>query len=135
MEGMIGVFFILLQNYVDFCFLHSGTSLCLHLNPGARDLSGGDNRRFMNTYLDREEVMEKTEELFDRCSPEMFLDLEKELMKLGYIQRGSDPASAEFHHPEAGLMLDVEFDEEGEIHSYELLKTEEMEEKQREFRW
>ena len=124
---MIGVFFILLQNDVNYCFLHSGTSLCLHLNRGARDLSGGDNRQFMNTYLGREEVMEKSEELFQ--------DLEKELMKLGYIQRGSDPASAEFLHTGAGLMLDVEFDEEGEIHSYELLTTEEMKEKQREFRW
>jgi len=132
---MIGVFFILLQNDVNYCFLHSGTSLCLHLNRGARDLSGGDNRQFMNTYLGREEVMKKTEELFEKCSPEMFQDMEKELMKLGYIQRGSDPASAEFLHTGAGLMLDVEFDEEGEIHSYELLTTEEMKEKQREFRW
>ncbi|WFN34547.1 hypothetical protein L1S32_00040 [Methanogenium sp. S4BF] len=89
----------------------------------------------MHTYLGREEVMRKTEELFEQCSPESFQDMEKVLMKLGYIQRGSDPASAEFRHKEAGLMLDIEFDEEGAIHSYELLTTEEIEEKQRKFRW
>lgn len=89
----------------------------------------------MNTYLGRAEVMKETEELFEKCSPESFQDLEAELMKLGYIQRGSDPASAEFQHTAAGLMLDIEFGEEGDIHSYELLTTEEIEEKQRKFRW
>jgi len=58
-----------------------------------------------------------------------------ELLALGYIQRGSDPASAEFQHTGAGLTLDVEFDEEGDRHSYELLTTEEIDEKQRKFRW
>ncbi len=89
----------------------------------------------MHTYPGREEVKKETEDLFKKCSPESFQDMEKELMKLGYIQRGSDPASAEFQHKEAGLMLDIEFDEEGDIHSYELLTTEEIEEKQRKFRW
>ncbi|WAI01139.1 hypothetical protein [Methanogenium organophilum] len=89
----------------------------------------------MAVYLGRAEVKKKTEELFEICSPEKVLDMEKELIKLGYIQRGSDPASAEFQHMEAGLMLDVEFGEDGEIHSYELLTSEEIEEKQRKFRW
>lgn len=89
----------------------------------------------MTSYLGRAEVKKKTEELFEESSGEKFVDLEPELIKLGYEQRGSDPASAEFHHTGAGLMLDVEFDEDGDIHSYELLTTEEMEEKQRKFRW
>ncbi len=89
----------------------------------------------MDVYLGREEVKKKTEELFEKCSLEKFPEMEKELIKLGYIQRGADPASAEFQHTGAGLKLDVEFDEDGEIHSYELLTTEEMEEKQRKFRW
>lgn len=89
----------------------------------------------MVTYPGRTEVKTKTEELFEKCSLEQFNDLERELIKLGYIQRGSDPASAEFYHKGAGLLLDIEFDEDGLIHSYELLTTEEMEEQQRKFRW
>lgn len=89
----------------------------------------------MTSYPGRAEVKKETEELFEKCSLENFEAMEKELIKLGYVQRGSDPASAEFHHTGAGLLLDVEFDEEGDIHSYELLTTEEMEEKQRKFRW
>jgi len=89
----------------------------------------------MNSYLGRAGVKRKTEGLFEKCSLEKFTDMEKELIRLGYDQRGSDPASAEFHHSGAGLLLDVEFDGDGVIHSYELLTTEEMEEKQRKFRW
>ncbi|MBN1432081.1 MAG: hypothetical protein JW931_04860 [Methanomicrobiaceae archaeon] len=89
----------------------------------------------MDVYLGREEVKKKTEELFQKCSLEQFTDMEKELIKLGYVQRGADPASAEFHHEGAGLLLDIEFEEDGLIHSYELLTTEEMKEKQRKFRW
>ena len=89
----------------------------------------------MESYLGRKEVKKKTEELFEKCSLEEFADMEKELIKLGYIQKGSDPASAEFENSGAGLKLDVEFNEEGLIHSYELLTTEEIEEKQRKFRW
>ncbi|KAF1073779.1 hypothetical protein [Methanogenium sp. MK-MG] len=89
----------------------------------------------METYLGRAEVKEKTEELLDEPSRNTFTDIEKELLALGFIQRGSDPASAEFQHSGAGLMLDVEFSEDGDVHSYELLTTEEMDEKQRRFRW
>lgn len=89
----------------------------------------------MLTEVDREYVMEKTEELFDTMSCDRFVDIGKELLALGFIERGSDPASAEFEHREAGLMLDVAFDEEGDVHSYDLLTNEEVEKKQREYRW
>ncbi|GAB7016263.1 hypothetical protein [Methanogenium cariaci] len=89
----------------------------------------------METYLGRAEVKEKTEELLDESSRYTFTDIEKELLALGFIQRGSDPASAEFQHTGTGLMLDLEFNEEGDLHSYELLTTEEKDEKQRRFRW
>lgn len=89
----------------------------------------------MQSYQSRAEVLEKTEELFDTIPHDHFVDIEKGLLSLGFIQRGSDPASAEFEHWNAGLMLDVAFDEEGGVHAYELLTIEEMDEKQREFRW
>lgn len=89
----------------------------------------------MDTYAGRKETMKRTEELFERCKAEQFPEMERRLAELGYIQRGSDPASAEFQHKGAGLKLEVEFDGEGRIHSYELLTTEEMEDKQRKFRW
>lgn len=89
----------------------------------------------MQSLADRTEVKEKTEALFDTMPHDRFQDIEKELLALGFIQRGSDPASAEFEHWNAGLMLDVAFDEEGAVHAYELLTFEEMDEKQREFRW
>ena len=89
----------------------------------------------MKEYLGRDMVRKKTETLFEKCSPEDFQELQKRLINLGYVQRGSDPVSAEFHHTGAGLLLDVGFDEGGVIHSYELLTTEEMDEKHRKFRW
>ena len=104
-------------------------------HPGTSDLCRVDNRGCMQSYAGRVEVKEKTEELFDTISCDRFADIEKELIALGFIQRGSDPASAEFEHREVGLMLDVEFNEEGDVHAYELLTAEEMDEKQRRFRW
>jgi 6-phosphofructokinase len=89
----------------------------------------------MNAFSGRSEIKKKTEALFEKCQKDKFPEIETELIKLGYVQRGADPASAEFHHTGAGLVLDVEFDEDGVIHSYELLTTEEMDEKQRKFRW
>ena len=89
----------------------------------------------MKEYLGRDTVRKKTENLFEKCSTEDFQELQKRLINLGYVQRGSDPVSAEFHHTGAGLLLDVEFDKNSGIHSYELLTTEEMKEKHRKFRW
>ena len=89
----------------------------------------------MQSYAGRVEVKGKTEELFDTMPNDSFADIEKELLTLGFMQRGSDPVSAEFQHTGVGLMLDIEFDEEGAVHAYELLTTEEIEEKQRKFRW
>lgn len=89
----------------------------------------------MQSYAGRAEVKEKTEELFDTMPNDSFADIEKELLSLGFIQMGSDPVSAEFQHTGMGLMLDVEFDEEGAVHGYELLTNEEIEKKQRKFRW
>lgn len=89
----------------------------------------------MQSFADRTEVEEKTEALFDAMPHDRFRDIEKALLALGFTERGSDPASAEFEHWDAGLVLDVAFDEEGAVHAYELLTIEEMDEKQREFRW
>ncbi|MBN2734967.1 MAG: hypothetical protein JXQ82_08950 [Methanomicrobiaceae archaeon] len=83
----------------------------------------------------QEEVKKKTEELFELCSTYRFPEIEKELLKLGYIQNGSDPASAEFENFDAELKLDVEFDDKGGFHSYELLTYDDIAKKQREYRW
>jgi len=89
----------------------------------------------MQSFADRTEVKEKTEALFDAIPHDRFLDIEKELLALGFIQQGSDPASAEFWHQGVGLLLVIEFDEEGAVHAYELFTTEDMGAKQRKFRW
>lgn len=89
----------------------------------------------MNAFSGRSEIKKKTEALFENCPKDEFPVIEKEIIRLGYVERGSDPASAEFHHMGAGLVLDVEFDEDGTLHSYELLTTEEIEGKRRKFRW
>lgn len=85
--------------------------------------------------LSQEEIKEKTEDLFEICSSYRFPEIERELLKLGFVQNGSDPASAEFENFEAELKLDVEFDEDCGIHSYELMTYEDVAKKQREYRW
>jgi hypothetical protein len=81
------------------------------------------------------DVMEKVEALFDRYGGEKLLQLQGKLISMGFKQKGGDSAAVEMEHAELELQLDIGLDEEGNVHSYELLPFDEVKHKQEKFRW
>jgi hypothetical protein len=54
---------------------------------------------------------------------------------LGFIEKGADPVFIVLIHPDLELYIDVVLDAEGNIHGYELLPFEALDERQEKFRW
>ncbi|MDD1673546.1 MAG: hypothetical protein LUP99_03955 [Methanomicrobiales archaeon] len=80
-------------------------------------------------------LMERVESLFlcyDGAKP---LSIVGELKKWGFVERGADPAFIILVHPELELFIDIGLTEEGNIHGYELLPFNKLNEKQEKFRW
>jgi hypothetical protein len=80
-------------------------------------------------------LMEKVEALFlcyDGAKP---LAIVSELKKWGFVERGADPACIILVHPHLELFLDIGLTAEGNIHSYELLPFDKLNEKQEKYRW
>lgn len=81
------------------------------------------------------EVMREVEMLFQSGSIRTFADIERGLLELGFVQKGGDPAIAAFENTGAELFIDVELDEDGRIHGYELFPFDELHKRQEKFRW
>lgn len=57
------------------------------------------------------------------------------MKNLGFIEKGADPVFIVLIHPDLELYIDVVLDAEGNIHGYELLPFEALDERQEKFRW
>lgn len=79
--------------------------------------------------------MKKAEGVLERYADAGMQEIELQLLQLGFIQRDTDPAVLVLEHPEAELFLEIEIDEYGQMHGYELMPLDEKDEKQEKFRW
>jgi hypothetical protein len=61
--------------------------------------------------------------------------LEKELHALGFVELGADQVAVAFEHVFMELYLEIELDDDRNIHSYFIVPFEEKEKKRRKFRW
>ncbi|WOF16994.1 hypothetical protein F1737_10010 [Methanoplanus sp. FWC-SCC4] len=89
----------------------------------------------MQGLVDQKIIMEKAEVLFEKCGQGNISGIEKHLISLGFIQMGGDPLMLSFENPEAGLSLNIEIDEEKNVHGYEILPYGEGVKKQEKIRW
>jgi len=89
----------------------------------------------MRETAEQLEIMKKVEELFRPGSVAGFTDIEKRLIELGFVQKGGDPTVSAFENKEAELFIDVELNEDGRIHGYELFPFDELDKRQEKFRW
>jgi hypothetical protein len=80
-------------------------------------------------------VMKRAETVLERYADASMQEIELKLSELGFIQRNADPVVLVMEHPEAELFLEIEIDEDGHLHGYELLPLDELDEKQEKFRW
>jgi hypothetical protein len=80
-------------------------------------------------------VTKKVERLFEdaRCEPVSLI--EKDLVSLGFTEKGADPVAVAFDNAKLGLYLEIELDERRCIHSYILISHEEKDKRQKKFRW
>jgi hypothetical protein len=81
------------------------------------------------------ELMKKVEELFTESCARPLRDIEKELARLGFTEKGADPIAVALEHRSLELYLEIKLDEDRCIHSYFLIPFDEKEKKQRKFRW
>lgn len=84
---------------------------------------------------DQTTIMKKTEVVLERYADAGMQEIELKLSELGFIQRDADPAVMVMEHPLAELFLEIEIDEDGQLHGYELLPFDERDKKQEKFRW
>jgi hypothetical protein len=61
--------------------------------------------------------------------------LEKELLKLGFIQTGGDLLALKFENMVFSLFLEILLDENRCVHSYRVVPLEEKDGRQQKFRW
>jgi hypothetical protein len=80
-------------------------------------------------------LMAQVEELFNPNSRDQLQDIERKLTEYGFVEKGADPAAVAMEHPDLELFLEIELDEEGKVHGYELLPFEDLKKKQERFRW
>ncbi len=83
----------------------------------------------------RHVLMAKVEALFDSGEEADLHRIQQELADLGFVQKAGDSATIGMDHEQAALVLEIELDETGSVHGYELLPREEWEQKQEKFRW
>ena len=81
------------------------------------------------------DIMKKVEKLFLPGSGTGFGRIEKGLLELGFVQKGGDPAIAVFENRDVELLIDVELNEDGKLHGYEIFPFEDLDKRQRKFRW
>lgn len=81
------------------------------------------------------DVMKDTEALLDRYGGMPLLLFEDELVRMGFVQQGGDPATVAMEHTGQGLYLELALDVEGKLHSYTLVPFEELRRKQERVRW
>ena len=80
-------------------------------------------------------VVKKVERLFEDAGCEPVTLVEKDLLSLGFTEKGADPVAIAFDNKKQGLYLEIELDEHQCIHSYILVSHEEKDRQQRKFRW
>jgi hypothetical protein len=80
------------------------------------------------------DLMDRVEALFNRFRADEVHAIERELIQLGFVQKGGDPAVIAMEHPDTGLFLEIDLDEDGLVHGYDLIPPEERERKQEKYR-
>jgi len=80
-------------------------------------------------------LMARVEELFNLNDADQVQHIERKLIEFGFVQEGADPATLAMVHADLELFIEIEIDEEGKVHGYELLPFEEISKKQERFRW
>jgi hypothetical protein len=80
-------------------------------------------------------LMKRVESLFFCYDGTKSITIVGELKKWGFVEKAADPAFITLVHPELELFIEIGLTEEGNIHSYELLSFDKMNEKQEKFRW
>jgi hypothetical protein len=80
------------------------------------------------------DLMDRVEALFNRFGADEVHEIERELILLGFVQQGADPAVIAMEHSETGLFLEIDLDEEGRVHGYDLVPPEERGRKQERYR-
>jgi hypothetical protein len=80
-------------------------------------------------------LMERVEELFNLNDADQLRDIERKLTEFGFVQEGADPAMLAMVHAGLELFIEIEIDEDGKVHGYDLLPFEELSKKQEKFRW
>jgi hypothetical protein len=83
----------------------------------------------------RHDLMAKVEGIFDSGEEADLHMIQQELADLGFVQKAGDAATIRMEHEQAALVLEIELDESGSVHGYELLPREEWGQKQERFRW
>ncbi|QSZ66407.1 hypothetical protein RJ40_02275 [Methanofollis aquaemaris] len=81
------------------------------------------------------DVMKDAEALLDRYGGTPIRLFEDELIRMGFVQQGGDPATVAMEHTGQGLYLELSLDREGKLHSYKLVPFGELKKKQERFRW
>lgn len=75
------------------------------------------------------------ERLFSESCSKPVSGLEKELLKLGFIQTGGDLLALQFENNVFGLFLEILLDEKRCVHSYRVVPLAERAVQQQKFRW
>jgi hypothetical protein len=75
------------------------------------------------------------ERLFTGSSNIPITSVEKELIRLGFIETGADPVAIAMENRTSELYLEIELDNSRYVHSYLVLSFGEKAKKQRRFRW
>jgi hypothetical protein len=93
------------------------------------------NSSIMSHTVQQAEMMKKVELIVDEFEQQPLSGIERQLLDLGFVQKDADPAIVLMEHHDLQLTLEIELNEDGNIHGYEILTFEEMTKKQEKFRW
>jgi hypothetical protein len=80
------------------------------------------------------DLMDRVEALFNRFGADAVHEIERELILLGFVQKGADPAVIAMEHSETGLFLEIDLDGDGRVHGYDLIPRRERGQKQERYR-
>ena len=97
-------------------------------------LEYGDGTRMVNTGQQLR-MKRNVERLFTGSNRTPLSRIEKDLIRLGFVETGADQVAVAMENQPMELYLEIELDDSKCIHSYLILSFAEKTKKQRKFRW